>query len=77
MRCQPIGRASPSSAPPEVSLLDVTLRNVALEQADNTFVLESVAALKLDPVTVGNQTVSGELEWKHVLLWRRACGKAE
>jgi polygalacturonase len=53
-----------ASAPPEAPLRDVTLRNVAIKQADKTFVLENVEALRIEYLTVGNQTVNGQLEWK-------------
>ena len=58
------GTVFDARAPAGAPLQDVTLRNIAIKQADRTFILENVEGLKLENVTIGGQTVNGRLDWK-------------
>lgn len=57
------GTVFESHAPAGAPLRDVVLRNVAIKQADKTFVLENIEGLRLENVTIGTQTVNGRLDW--------------
>jgi polygalacturonase len=58
------GTVFDAHAPASAPLQNVTLRNIAIKQADKTFVLENVEGLKLENVTIGGQAVNGHLDWK-------------
>ncbi len=51
-------------APAESPLREVTLRNINVKQAERPLVLENVAGLHFENVTIGGQTVNGTLDWK-------------
>ncbi|MBE2213457.1 MAG: glycoside hydrolase family 28 protein [Opitutaceae bacterium] len=57
------GTVFDAHAPAEAPLRDVTLRNITIKQADRTLVLENVADLKFENVTIAGQTVNGHLDW--------------
>ena len=57
------GTVFDAHAPAEAPLRDVTLRNITIKQADRTLVLENVADLKFENVTIAGQTVNGRLDW--------------
>lgn len=58
------GTVFEARAPAEAPLQDVTLRNVTIKEAANTFVLENVEGLKLENVVIGGQRVDGQLDWR-------------
>ena len=60
---QRAGTVFEAHAPAEAPLLDVTLRDVTIKQAERTFVLENVKHLRLDNVTIGDQRIDGQLDW--------------
>ncbi len=55
------GTVFEAHAPAVAPLREVTLRNVTIKEAENTFVLENVEGLKLDNVVIGGQRMDGEL----------------
>ena len=59
-------------APAEAPLRDVTLRNVKVLNAAQTFVLENVEGLTFENVRIGDQMVNGELDWKQSTPGTRA-----
>lgn len=59
------GTVFEAHAPDVAPLQDVTLRNIVIENADETFILENVEGLKLENVRIGDQTINGKLDWKH------------
>lgn len=58
------GTVFDAHAPSIAPLQDVTLRNITIQKAEKTFVLENVEGLKLENVVIGDQTVNGRLDWK-------------
>lgn len=60
------GTVFEAHAPAVAPLNDVTLKNITINRADKTFILENVDGLKLDNVRIGDQTVDGALDWKTV-----------
>ncbi|HEX7027244.1 MAG TPA: glycoside hydrolase family 28 protein [Gammaproteobacteria bacterium] len=58
------GTVFEAHAPSVAPLRDVTLRNIKIKRADATFILENVDDLKLENVSIGDQTVEGVLDWK-------------
>ncbi|HEX5789406.1 MAG TPA: glycosyl hydrolase family 28 protein [Woeseiaceae bacterium] len=52
-------------APAVAPLSDVTLRNVAIGEADVPLVLENVDALTFDNVTIGDQRIDAALAWRN------------
>ncbi|HEX2854498.1 MAG TPA: glycoside hydrolase family 28 protein [Opitutaceae bacterium] len=58
------GTVFDAKAPASAPLQNVTLRNIAIKQADKTFFLENVEGLRLENVTIGGQTINGSLDWK-------------
>ncbi|HYC72134.1 MAG TPA: glycosyl hydrolase family 28 protein [Opitutaceae bacterium] len=57
------GTVFDGDAPAAAPLRDVTLRNIAIKQADRTFVLRNVEGLRLENVVIGDQVVDGRLDW--------------
>jgi polygalacturonase len=51
-------------APAAAPLRGVILRNIAIKQADRTFVLKNVEGLVLENVTLGDQRIDGHLDWR-------------
>ncbi len=56
------GTVFDGDAPAAAPLTEVVLRNIAIKQADKTFVLKNVEGLVLENVTIGSQTINGRLE---------------
>lgn len=58
------GTVFEAHAPAGAPLLDVTLRNITIESADETFILENVSGLTLENVQIGEQVIDGTLDWQ-------------
>ncbi len=50
-------------APDGAPLLDVTLRNISIEEVDQPLVLEHVEGLRFENVRIGQQVINAELDW--------------
>lgn len=58
------GTVFDGDAPAAAPLRGVILRNIAIKQADRTFVLKNIEGLLLENVTIGDQVVDGRLDWR-------------
>lgn len=58
------GTVFDGDAPAAAPLRGVILRNIAIKQADRTFVLKNIEGLVLENVIIGDQIVDGRLDWR-------------
>ena len=60
-----VDRVFEAHAPASAPLLDVTLRNITIGEADQSINLENVEGLKLENVRIGDQRIDGVLSWRN------------
>lgn len=58
------GTVFDANAPAAAPLRAVTLRNITIDEADRTFVLENVEGLTLENVVIEGQRIDGRLSWR-------------
>jgi polygalacturonase len=62
-RVEKVNTVFEAHAPASAPLLDVRLKNIRIGQAETPLVLENVSNLTFDNVTIGDQSISGSLDW--------------
>jgi polygalacturonase len=60
-----VGQVFEAHAPIAAPLLDVTLRNITIGEANQSFNLENVDGLILENVRIGDQRIDGVLSWRN------------